>query len=289
MACYLAFHYEDVARKTQGNRGRKAWGWGLGRWRRVIPGWDGRGALGSRGGGGSPRRPGAKPRPVFPSPKFLGFYPRNLPAAGLWAGTAKGDDNEEETGGQDEPGDRHLPSAWGRPLPGAIPFLSWPWCCGGWWCGYLPTGVRARCRGYGPPLGAGTKRAVASSPLRNSPPGASWPLAPAVVGGGARGSAGPLRSPGRPHCPYNATRGGAGSYRTRGPRRPSRGGGQGGVKGSRQVDGGWRGLGPRTGGPHHPPVGWRSCRGSGGPTQGPWAPPRAVSVWGRGGKGHPRP
>ena len=39
-------------------------------------------ALGSRGGGGSPRRPGAKPRPVFPSPTFLDFYPRNLPAAG---------------------------------------------------------------------------------------------------------------------------------------------------------------------------------------------------------------
>ena len=82
VACYLAVHYEDVARKTQGNRGRKAWGWGLGRWRQVIPGWDGGGALGSRGGGGSPRRPGAKPRPVFSSPKFLGFYPRNLPAAG---------------------------------------------------------------------------------------------------------------------------------------------------------------------------------------------------------------
>ena len=180
-------------------------------------------------------------------------------------------------GGQDELGGRHLPSAWGRPLPGAIPFLPWPWCCGGWWSGYLPTGVCARCRGYRPPLGAGTKRPVTSPPLHNSPPGAGWPLAPAVVGGGARGSAGPLRSPGGPHCPYNATRGGAGSYRTRGPRRPSRGGGQGGdragVRGSRQVDGGWRGLVPRTGGPHHPPVGRRSCTGSGGPTQGPSAPP----------------
>ena len=48
---------------------------------------------------------------------------------------------------------------------------------------------------------------------------------------------------------------------------------RGGVRGSRQVDGGWRGLVPRTGGPHHPPVGRRSCRGSGGPTQGPLATP----------------
>ena len=50
------------------------------------------------GGGGSPRRPGAKPRPVFLLPKFLGFYPRNLPAAGTVGRTAKGDDNEEEMG-----------------------------------------------------------------------------------------------------------------------------------------------------------------------------------------------
>ena len=52
-----------------------------------------------------------------------------------------------------------------------------------------------------------------------------------------------------------------------------RGGTGGGVRGSRQVDGGWRGLVPRTGGPHHPPVGRRGCRGCGGPTQGPSPPP----------------
>ena len=57
-------------------------GMGAGALAAGFPGWDGRGALGCRGGGGSPRRPGAKPRPVFASPKFLGFYPRNLPAAG---------------------------------------------------------------------------------------------------------------------------------------------------------------------------------------------------------------
>ena len=196
--------------------------------------------------------------------------------------------------GQDEPGGRHLPSAWGRPLPGAIPFLPWPWCCGGWWCGYLPTGVCARCRGYRPLLGAGTKRPVASPPLHNSPPGAGWPLAPAAVGGGARGSAGPLRSPGGPHCPYNATRGGAGSYRTRGPRRPSRGGGQGGGTGGRS-----RGRGRRLeggGGSYRAPAGPTTLQSGGaaaevfmGPHPGAFAPPRAVSVWGRGGKGHSRP
>ena len=173
-------------------------------------------------------------------------------------------------GGQDEPGGQHLPSAWGRPLPGAIPFLPWPWCCGGWWSGYLPTGVSARCRGYRPPLGAGTKCPVASPPLHNSPPGAGWPLAPAVVGGGARGSAGPLRSPGGPHCPYNATWGGAGSYRTRGPRRPSPGGGTRGGSGGR---GRWMEGG---GGSYRAPAGPTTLR-SGGPAAGVLgAPPRGL-------------
>ena len=127
------------------------------------------------------------------------------------------------------------------------------------------------------PVGGGYEAPGRLAPLHNSPPSTGWPLAPAVVGGGARGSAGPLRSPGGPHCLYNATRGGAGSNRTRGPRRPSQGGGQGGtgggVRGSRQVDGGWRGLVPRTGGPQRPPVVRRGCRGSRGPAQGPLPPP----------------
>ena len=101
-----------------------------------------------------------------------------------------GDDHEEEAGGQDEPGGRHLPSAWGRPLPGAITSFLWPWCCGGWWSGNPPTGVCARYRGYRPPFGAGTKRPVASPPLHNSPPGASRPLAQAGVGGGRLGQCG---------------------------------------------------------------------------------------------------
>ena len=62
-------------------------------------------------------------------------------------------------------------------------------------------------------------------------------------------------------------------------------GDRGGVRGTRQVDGGWRGLVPRTGGPHHPPIGRRSCRGSGGPTQGPSAPPVRVGGGGGGGCG----
>ena len=127
------------------------------------------------------------------------------------------------------------------------------------------------------PLGAGTKRPVASSPLHNSPPGACWPLAPAVVGGGARGSAGPLRSPGGPHCPYNATRGGAGSNRARGPRRPSRGGGQGGDRGGGQgvAAGGWRVAGARTAHRRAPPPSSREAQLQGfwGPHPGAFAPP----------------
>ena len=77
-------------------------------------------------------------------------------------------------------------------------------------------------------------------------------------GGGARGSAGPLRSPGGPHCPCSASRGGAGSYRTRGPRRPSRGGGQGGVKGV--AAGGWRVAGARTAHRRAPPPSSREAQ-----------------------------
>ena len=77
-----------------------------------------------------------------------------------------------------------------------------------WWVvvWYPPTGVCARCRRHRPPLGAGMKRPVASPPLHNSPPGAARPLAPAGVGGGAWGSAGPLRAPSGPHCLYSVTR-----------------------------------------------------------------------------------
>ena len=122
----------------------------------------------------------------------------------------------------------------GSAMPGAI---TSPLCPVAVW--YPPTGDCARCRGHRPQLGAGLKRPVASPPLHNSPPGAARPLAPAVVGGGARGSAGPLCSPGGPHCPYNATRGGAGSNRTRGPRRPNWGGGQGGDRGGTGGRGQW--------------------------------------------------
>ena len=213
--------------------------------------------------------------------EVLRVLPQELTRRGdCGPGRPRGMTMKRKWGARMSPGGRHSPSAWGRPLPGAIPFLPWLWCCGGWWCGYLPTVVCARCRGYRPPLGAGTKRPVASPPLHNSPPGAGWPSAPAVVGGGARGSAGPLRSPGGPHCPY-ASRGGAGSYRTRGPRRPSRGGGHGGGQGV--AAGGWRVAGART-------AHWRASQPSSreaqllgfrGPHPGAFAPPCAVSVWGR--------
>ena len=189
---------------------------------------------------------------------------------------AKGDDHEEEVGGQDEPGGRHLPSARGRPMPGAITSPLCPLVR--WWVvvWYPPTSVCARCRGHRPPLGAGMKRPVASPPLHNSPPGAARPLAPAVVGGGAPGSAGPLRSPGSPHCPYNATRGGAGSNRTRGPRRPSRGGGQGGDWGRSGVAAGGRWGG---GGSNRAPAGPTTLQSGvaahgvlGAPLRGRWPP-----------------
>ena len=131
------------------------------------------------------------------------------------------------------------------------------------------------------PVGGGYEAPGRLAPLHNSPPGAARPLAPAVVGGGARGSAGPLRSPGGPHCPYNATRGGAGSNRTRGPRRPSRGGGQGGTGGGQGVAAsGRRVAGARTAHRRAPPPSSRASlrQGFWGPHQGAVGPPLSVSV-----------
>ena len=183
-------------------------------------------------------------------------------------------------GGRDEPGGRHLPSAWGRPLPGAIPFLPWPWCCGGWWCGYLPTGVFARCRGYRPPLGAGTKRPVASPPLHNSPPGAGWPLAPAVVGGGG-GALGAVRGPSALVAARTARimqQGAAQACTARaGCAAPAGGGGQGGDRGGGQgvAAGGWRVAGAPTAHRRAPPPSSREAQPQGfwGPHPGAFAPP----------------
>ena len=90
------------------------------------------------------------------------------------------------------PGLLPLPCARGAVVGGGVVPPNWRLC---------------QCRGHRPPLGAGMKRPVASPPLHNSPPGADRPLARAGVGGGgAWGSAGPLRAPGGPHCLYSVTR-----------------------------------------------------------------------------------
>ena len=84
-----------------GKPGDGGWGAGGG----LSPAGMAGGALGSRGGGGSPRRPGAKPRPVFPSPKFLGFYPRELTRRGdRGPGRPRGMTMKRKRGARMEPG-----------------------------------------------------------------------------------------------------------------------------------------------------------------------------------------
>ena len=130
-----------------------------------------------------------------------------------------------------------------------------------------PTGVCARCRWHRPPLGAGMKRPVASPPLHNSPPGAARPPAPAGVGGGAWGSAGPLRSPGGPHCLYNVTRATRARTARAGRAAPAGVGVRGGDWVLRQV-------GPLTGWSHHPPRWSNSVGVLGAPPRVLGAPPR---------------
>ena len=210
--CYLGVFYEEAARKSGGAEAGR-------------PGVGDRGAgsglsLGPRGGGGSPRRLGAKPRPVCPSLKFLRFGPRNLPTAGNCGPRGTGGvEDEEEAGGHGGPGGRHRPWTWGRPLPGATPSSSCVFRQGG----APPMGACARCRGHKSPLGAGMKRPVTSPPNHTGPPGAAMPLAPAGVGKGGWGSAAPIRTPGSPHCLDTASEDGAGLNRTCGPHRPCRG------------------------------------------------------------------
>ena len=136
------------------------------------------------------------------------------------------------------------------------------------------------------------KRPVASPPLHNSPPGAARPLAPAGVGGGAWGSAGPLRTPGGPHCLYSVTRATRARTARAGRAAPAGVGDKGGTGFSVRCDRSPAGhttlhfgvtvlgfLGPRPGfwGPHPGAVG----------------PPRSVSVRearvGGRDKGHSRP
>ena len=126
------------------------------------------------------------------------------------------------------------------------------------------------------PVGGGYEAPGRLAPPAQQPPGAARPLAPAVVGGALGAVRGPSALLAARTAPI-MQQGAAQARTARAGRAAPAGvgdrGGTGGVRGSRQVDGGWRGLVPRTGRPHHPPVGRRSCRGSGGTTQRPSAPP----------------
>ena len=144
-----------------------------------------------------------------------------------------------------------------------------------WWVvvWYPPAGVCARCRGHRPPLGSGMKRPVASPPLHNSPPGAARPLAPAGVGGGALGA---VRGPSallaaRTACIAVHGRRGLEPHVRAAP--PQLGWGSGGGTGFSV----WGDRSPAGHTTLH--VGVTALgflgpvQGSGGPTQGPLAPP----------------
>ena len=199
----------------------------------------------------------------------------------LWAVTARGRKMKRRRGARVGMAVGTFPQHGGGRCPVLIP----PSCES---CVCPPMGVCAWCRGYRPPLGAGTKRPVPSPSRHNSPPGAIKPVAPAGVGEGARGSAVPIRTPGGPHCLYIATEGGAGSNHTCGPRRPRRKG----VRGSEPSAGGRRGLEPHACGPCRPVGLRRSARGllgprprSSGPHPGAVGPPRSCPVQGAKGTG----
>ena len=102
--------------------------------------WGAGGGLSPAGMAGVPWGPVVAEAPHVGWVRNLGLFfrprrswdstPGTYPPRGLWAGTAKGDDYEEEVGGQDEPGGWHLPSAWGRPMPRAITSRCARWRCG---------------------------------------------------------------------------------------------------------------------------------------------------------------
>ena len=158
--------------------------------------------------------------------------------------TAKGEDNEEESGGQDGPGSRHLPSAWVRPLPGANTSVLWGQCSGVGWGGSpqrvsVPGSVRGRAGAVGGPSSLLAARTACMSRQR-------------------------------------ATR----AQTARAGRAALAGVGSGGVWGSGLSVGGQRGLEPHTGGPHHPPCLRQRARGPRVPAQAPrlpahgsWSPP----------------
>ena len=126
------------------------------------------------------------------------------------------------------------------------------------------------------PVGGGYEAPGCLAPPAKQPARRYQDSSASCRGGGAPGSAGPLRSPGGPHRPYNATRGGPGSNRTRGPRCPSRGGGQWGDRGGSGGRGRWKEGG---GGSNRTPAGSTTLQPGiaahgflGAPPRGRWPP-----------------
>ena len=162
-----------------------------------------------------------------------------------------------------------------RPGRGRCPVLVPP-TCGSCVCvgggGDPPMGVYARCRGYRPPLGAGTKCPVASPPRHESAPGAVRPLALAGVGGGRSGQCGALSHSWWPALPVCCVSGRRGLEPHVQPTPPLLGWGLGGVQGSVPPARGRRGLELHTSGHRHPVGQWRRARGPWAPAQGPRVP-----------------
>ena len=134
------------------------------------------------------------------------------------------------------------------------------------------TSVFARCHGHRSPSGAGMKRLVASPPLHNRPPGAAWPVAPAVGGGGALGA---VRGPSALLVARTARIMQQGATRARtaraGRAAPAGVGDRGGTGGGQGfAAGGWRVAGARTAHRQAPPPSSREALLQG--------------FWGRGGE-----
>ena len=131
-----------------------------------------------------------------------------------------------------------------RPGAGRCPALIPPACGSCAWGGGTPNGCLCLVLWVQTPIGGryeapGRLAPPAQQPARRRPAfSASW-----CGGGGSRGTAGPVRFPGGPHCLYASSVGDAGSNRTRGRRSPCwgvvrGGGGSGGQSCRRKGRGG---------------------------------------------------